>query len=118
AEEVFLQHSPDSIIGRKVTDVIANSPLEDIEQVFATGETIVRERFKSLRFEKYYTVSYTALKKMDEVYAVMVVTHDITETIKRKLELERMNDELESFARISSHDLQEPLRNIQTFCDR
>lgn len=37
---------------------------------------------------------------------------------QKNIDLERMNKELQSFVYISSHDLQEPLRKIQTFSSR
>ncbi len=67
----------------------------------------------------------------DELYFI-VFTNDITERKKQQDELFRSheeirqyaetlkeaNTELENFAYISSHDLQEPLRKIQSFGDR
>jgi signal transduction histidine kinase len=58
-------------------------------------------------------------KRADELEHVNYqLASQIEETRKRTAELIVANKELESFTFISSHDLQEPLRKIQTFSSR
>ena len=47
-----------------------------------------------------------------------LVLERTNELEQKNIDLEKMNKELQSFAYISSHDLQEPLRKIQTFASR
>ncbi len=86
-----------NVIGKNMFEVnpeLKNPETEVIFQRVLNGEIVHVNKFKSLLYDKYYENDYIPLKKKGEVYAVMLVVHDITENIKAADKLNEASERL------------------------
>lgn len=90
-------------------------------KIAAINYRVIRKDGKIRQF-KTIAKSFTDLKG---VQSLIGTTQDVTEDYNKSLQLKQRNSELEKhikelneFNQVASHDLQEPLRKIQTFISR
>ncbi len=122
AIEKLFNLKPEQVIGKKLSEtqsyVLQTDLFERYVSVVETGVQMEFEQFYER--EKSQKWFYVMLVKLED--GITASFHNITHIKKYEVELkenierlQQSNNELEQYAYIASHDLQEPLRKIRTY---
>ncbi len=99
------------------------TPLEEVDSPFAKamrGENIAKEEFfvrnTQYPFGAWFSYNVRPLKvEQGTVTGGVIIIEDITDRRKLADEVARSNRDLQQFAYVAAHDLQEPLRTVTGF---
>lgn len=114
------------VIGINAIDLYDTEAYQSVKQYLEKAFNGEEAQLNEEIGENHYKINYVPVKNIsEEIFSVMIVKQDISEIKAAQQDLEfkvdelnRSNQDLEQFAYVASHDLQEPLRKIRAFGDR
>lgn len=121
----IIDYSPDQIVGKSLLTLFPGADekglYEDYKEVVDEGKVLDREfYYDHEKINAWFHVTATKLEDGCVVTFSNITQRKMFEEdiLVKNQELEESNKNLEQFAYVASHDLQEPLRKIRAFGDR